>query len=88
MDIIENKTKWLRSLKRGETKVGRLASSKECTTMSVLIYRWNIDEGASKGIRISASYDRRNCLVTITGNVIDSYNELRQKAMKAYAEAE
>ncbi len=56
--------------------------------MSVLIYRWNIDEGASKGIRISASYDRRNCLVTITGNVIDSYKELRQKAMKAYAEAE
>ena len=26
--------------------------------------------------------------VTITGNVIDSYKELRQKAMKAYAEAE
>ena len=88
MDIIENKTKWLRSLKRGETKVGRLASSKECTTMSVLIYRWNIDEGASKGIRISATYDRKNCIVTITGNVIDSYKELRQKAMKAYAEAE
>ena len=82
MDIIENKTKWLRSLKRGETKVGCLASSKECTTMSVLIYRWDIDEGASKGIRISASYDRRNCLVTITGNVIDSYMELRQKTRK------
>ena len=87
MDIIENKTKWLRSLKRGETKVGRLASSKECTSLSVLIYRWNIDEGASKGIRITASYDRKNCIVTITGNVIESYDALQQK-QSVYAEVE
>lgn len=87
MEFIENKTKWLRSLKRGETKVGRLASSKECTSLSVLIYRWNIDEGASKGIRITASYDRKNCIVTITGNVIESYDALQQK-QSVYAEVE
>ena len=87
MEFIENKTKWLRSLKRGETKVGRLASSKECTSLSVLIYRWNIDEGASKGIRITASYDRKNCIVTITGNVIESYSALQQK-QSVYAEVE
>ena len=87
MEFIENKTKWLRSLKRGETKVGRLASSKECTSLSVLIYRWNIDEGASKGIRITASYDRKNCIVTITGNVIESYGALQQKQC-VYAEVE
>lgn len=87
MEFIENKTKWLRSLKRGETKVGRLASSKECTSLSVLIYRWNIDEGASKGIRITASYDRKNCIVTITGNVIESYGALQQK-QSVYAEVE
>ena len=87
MEFIENKTKWLRSLKRGETKVGRLASSKECTSLSVLIYRWNIDEGASKGIRITASYDRKNCIVTITGNVIEGYGALQQK-QSVYAEVE
>ena len=74
MEKIESKTEWLRSLKRGETKVGQLSSPKECHTLSVLIARFNIEEARYKGIRITATYDKSNCRATITGNKIDFYN--------------
>ena len=77
MEKIENKMEWLRSIRRGETKSGRVDTPKDCTTMSVLIYRWNIEEGPARGIRITATYDRPNCIITITANRISSYSELR-----------
>lgn len=76
MNLIVDKTQWLRSIKRGETKTGRVEKPKDCSTMSVLIYRWNLEEGRSRGIRITAKYDRLNCLVTITGMTIDLTNDL------------
>lgn len=71
MERISNqKLAWLRSAKRGETKTGLLDKPQECNTMSVLIYRYNLEEGLKKGIRITAKYDRTNCLITITANKI------------------
>lgn len=67
---------WIRSIRQGETKTGLLSNPKECSTMSVLIYRWNIEEGHTRGIRITAQYDRVNCLITITGNKISALGEL------------
>lgn len=75
MEIIVNKTEWLRSIRRGETKVGLLDSPKDCSSMSVIIYRWNIDEGKARGIKISAIYDRPNGIVTIKANKISSYEQ-------------
>jgi hypothetical protein len=75
MEKIENKMEWLRSIRRGETKTGVLDTPKDCTTMSVLIYRWNIEEGPSRGIRITAAYDRPNCQITITGNKVPTLRE-------------
>lgn len=66
--VSDHKLDWLRSIKCGESKVGKLKTARECNTLSVLIYRFNIEEGPIRGIRISASYDRRNCTVTITAN--------------------
>ncbi len=76
MKQIVDKMSWIRSIQRGETKTGRLSSPKECSTMSVLIYRWNIEEGPTRGIRITAQYDRVNSLITITGNNILTTSEM------------
>lgn len=87
METIMNKMDWIRSIQRGETKTGRLSSPKECSTMSVLIYRWNIEEGLGRGIRISACYDRANSTITITGNKISNLKELlNAKKKNAYVD--
>lgn len=78
MEKIESKTEWLRSLKRGETKVGQLSSPKDCHSLSVLIARFNVEEARYKGIRVTATYDRSNSRATITANKIDFYNPLNQ----------
>jgi hypothetical protein len=55
--------------------------------MSVLIYRWNIEEGLGRGIRISACYDRANSTITITGNKISNMKELlNAKKKNAYVD--
>ena len=69
-NVSHQKLAWLRSVKRGETKTGILDKPQECNTMSVLIYRYNLEEGPRKGIRITAKYDRAKCLITITANKI------------------
>ena len=68
MEKVKSKMEWLRSIQLGETKTGIFKNPKDCNTMSVLICRWNIEEGLRKGIRISAIYDRYRSKVTITAN--------------------
>lgn len=67
MEKVTEKTAWLRSLRRGESKTGQFERPKDCSVMSTLISRFNSEEGKFVGIKIHASYNRSLCQITITG---------------------
>lgn len=68
MEKVICKMEWLRSLKKGESKVGQFDSPKECHTLSTLIARYNVEEGRYRGIKITANYNKAESQVTITAN--------------------
>ena len=70
MEKVKCKIEWLRSLKRGESKVGQFDSPKECHTLSTIIARYNVEEGRYQGIKISAVFNKAESQVTITANKI------------------
>lgn len=70
MEKVICKMEWLRSLNRGESKVGQFDSPKECHTLSTLIARYNVEEGRYRGIKISANYNKAESQVTITANKV------------------
>lgn len=70
MEKVKCKIEWLRSLKRGESKVGQFDSPKECHTLSTIIARYNVEKGRYQGIKISAVYNKAESQVTITANKI------------------
>lgn len=73
MEKVDKKVEWLRSIKAGEVRKGKFNTPKDCHIMSSIIARWNVEEGRYQGIRVSAKYDKPNCIVTITANPITVY---------------
>lgn len=58
---------WLRTFSAvGETRKAQLESSKKCHTVSVMLSRWNYDEGREAGLWLHAKYDTPKAQVTIT----------------------
>ena len=74
MEKVISKMEWLRSIKRGETKIGLFESPKACHTLSTLIARYNVEEGRYRGVKITAVYDKPNSKVTITANKVEFFN--------------
>lgn len=50
----------------GETRKAQFKSSKKCHTVSVMLSRWNYEEGRDAGLWLHAKYDMPNAQVTIT----------------------
>lgn len=60
-------TRWLRTFSTvGDTRKGQLESAKKCHSVSVMLSRWNVEEGRDIGIKLHAVYDKRNAQVTVT----------------------
>ena len=70
MEKVTNKVEWLRSFKKGDVRKVAIEHAKDCHRYSVLISRWNYEEGRDKGIRLSANYNSEKGYFTITANPI------------------
>lgn len=65
MELIKNKTEWLRKAELGQSMSGYFEDPKECNSMSVLIRRWNCNEGQKRNIRLHYQMDREVGTITV-----------------------
>lgn len=65
IEHITHKIAWLRTFKAGQKRTAQFNSPKDCQSLSVLLARWNWEEGRERGIRLLASYNRRLSQATV-----------------------
>ena len=62
---ITNTTGWFRSIKEGQTLIGRFESAGRCKSVSSMLARWNHTEGIDHDLFISAKYYWEKRIVVI-----------------------
>lgn len=65
MDVIKDKTEWLRKAQYRRMAIGRLRGVEECSSMSTLIGRWNNTEGKDRMLRLRYTIDREEGVVVV-----------------------
>lgn len=70
-EVISTPSGWIRDINIGESKTGKVCAPNQCYSFSTILARWNHCEGAARGIKVSAKYDYKNCLITITAKPIN-----------------
>lgn len=65
IEYIQHIVAWLRTFEVGQKRTAQFDSPKSCQTLSVLLARWNYEEGIEKGMRLCASYNRRLAQATV-----------------------
>ncbi len=63
MELILNKTGWLRQLRPNKVMVGRLRDKNECRSMSSIIVRWNKTEGQTQEMKLKYKIDYEDHII-------------------------
>ena len=71
MEVIKDKTEWLRNAQYRKLAIGRLKDPGESKSMSTLIGRWNQTEGKERQIRFMSSIDREEGIVVVVRKCLE-----------------
>jgi len=55
-ESVSNPTSWFRSIRIGQSRIGKFESASKCKSVSSMLARWNHTEGKDLGIFLSAKY--------------------------------
>lgn len=75
LEIINNKSQWVKDIRLGESKTGRVACVLELGSMASTVGRYNRSFGAERGIHLTYKSNWKELTFTITAEAINSENE-------------